>query len=93
MQVANLQPHIAQIISEIFRGSFGQRRYENTLALFHALATKLDCLVDLVLKRLHRDFRIEQSGRPNDLFDDKWRTRRVRIKLLRWLIRWRDMHL
>src|SRR5215475_13459580 len=56
------------------------------LAFFHALTAKLDRFVDLILKRLDRDFRIEKSGRPNDLLDYEWRARRVRIKFFRRVI-------
>ena len=80
MQIAHFQSDIAQIVSQIFRGSLGQRRHQNALAFFHALAAKLDRFVDLILKRLDRDFRIEKSGRPNDLLDHERRAGRVRIK-------------
>src|SRR5438477_11955873 len=86
MEIANFQSYIAQIVSEIFRGSLGQRRHQNALAFFHPLATKLHCFVDLILERLHRDFRVEKSGRPNDLLYYERRARRVRSKLLAWII-------
>jgi len=80
VQIAYFRSHIAQIVSQIFRGSLGQRRHQNALAFFHSLAAKLDRFVDLILKRLDRDFRIEKPRRPNDLLDYERRARRVRIK-------------
>src|SRR6266496_3947851 len=86
MQVPNFQSDVAQIISQIFRCSLGQRCYQNSLAFFHALTAELNRLVDLILERLKRDFRIEQSGRTDDLLDNERCARRVHIEFLRRLI-------
>src|SRR5262249_51194556 len=69
MQITYLQSDIAQIVSEIFCRSLGERRHKNALAFFYALTTQLNRLVDLILELLHRDLWIEESGRPNDLLD------------------------
>src|SRR5206468_7472016 len=58
----------------------------NALALFHALAAKLNRVVDLMLERLDRNFWIEKPGRPNDLFDDERRTRSMDIEFFRRLV-------
>ena len=87
VQVAHFQSDIAQIIGKIFGRALGQRCHQNALAFFHALTAKLNRFVDLILKRLDRDFRIEKSGRSNDLLDDERRARRVHIKFFRRLIR------
>jgi hypothetical protein len=51
MQIAHFQSYIAQIISQIFRCSLGQRRYQNAFALFYPLAAELDRFVDLIFER------------------------------------------
>ena len=86
MQIAHLQSDIAQIISEILRRAFRQRRYQNALTLFDPLAAKLDGVIDLTLERLERDFWIEKSCGPDDLFDHEGRTWCVGVELLGWLI-------
>ena len=48
--------------------------------------------VDLILKRLDRDFRIEKSGRPNDLLDHKRRAGCVHVEFLRSFVRSRNAH-
>ena len=60
VQIAHLQSDIAQIIGQIFGRALRQRRDQNALLFFDALPAKLDCLIDLILERLKRDFRIEQ---------------------------------
>src|SRR5262245_1437954 len=86
VQVAHFQSDIAQIISQIFRRSLGQRGHQNSLTLFHALTTELNRLVDLILERLKRDFRIKTSGWADDLLDNERRAGRVHVKFLWRLI-------
>ena len=86
MQIAHLQPDVAQIISEILSCSFRQRRYQNALTLFDPLAAKLDCVIDLTFERLERDFWIEKSCGSDDLFDHEGRAWCVGIELFGWLI-------
>src|SRR6266699_4049564 len=90
MQIAHFQSNIAQVIGQIFGGAFGQGCHQNSLILFHTLAAQLDRVIDLVLKRLERNFWIEQSGGPNDLFDHERRARRVRIEFFRRLVSARE---
>ena len=93
MQIADLQSDIAQVIGEIFRCSFRQRRYQNSLILFHALPAKLDRVVDLIFQGLERDFWIEKSGRPNNLLDHERRARCVHVEFFRRFVcpgNWRD---
>jgi hypothetical protein len=52
------------------------------------LTAQLDRLVDLILERLHRDFRIEKARGPNDLLDHERRARRVHIKFVGRLSGW-----
>ena len=83
VQVAHLQPDIAQVVGKILRRAFGQRGDEHALVLFDALPAKLQRVVDLRLERPDGDLRIEQARRANDLLDDQRRARRVHIELLR----------
>jgi len=57
------------------------------------LPAKLDRIVDLILERFDRDFRIEKSGRPNDLFDNQWRSGIANLEFLGRLVCPRNMHL
>src|SRR5947199_5364959 len=86
VEITHFQSDIAQIISQIFRRAFGQRGNQDAFAFLDSLAAKLDRVVDLMLERLDRDFRVEQSGRPNDLFDNQRRARCLGIKFLQRLV-------
>src|SRR4030095_11652991 len=87
MQIANLEPGFAKVIAQILRCPLGQRRDENALALLDPLPAKLHRLVDLILERTHRNIRVEQAGRANDLLDDEMSSARVNIERFNRLIR------
>ena len=93
VEIAHFQSDIAQIIGEIFRGSFGQCRNQDAFGFFHALPTKLDCVVDLVLEWFDRDSRIEQTGRPNDLLDHERCTRSFNVESFGRIVGRRDLHI
>jgi hypothetical protein len=71
VQVADFEVQIAQVVREILGGAFGERGDEHALALFDALAAKLDGFVDLAFERLDGDDGIEQAGGADDLLDDE----------------------
>jgi len=80
MQIAHFQSYISQIIGKILRRSLGQCCHQNSLVLFYALATELNCLVYLIPERFKGNSWIEKSCGTNDLLDDQGRARGVHIE-------------
>jgi hypothetical protein len=59
-----------QIVGEIFRHALRERRDEHALALPLAHPNLVEQIVDLAAHGADLDLRIDESRRPDDLFDD-----------------------
>ena len=70
VQVAHPDTQFQQIVGEVLGHLLGQRRHQDPLVRFGALADLADQIVDLALGRLHHDFRVDQTGRANHLLDE-----------------------
>ena len=81
MQVAHAQAEVAQVVAEVFGGSFGEGGDQDALAGFDALAAEFDRFVNLVGQGADFDLRVEQAGGANDLFDDEAAARGLHIEL------------
>ncbi len=70
-------PAVFQIIGQILRHLFGQRRYQHPLASGRSRVDLPNEVVNLSLYRPHNDLRIEQTGRADNLLDDLTRAREL----------------
>ena len=70
MQIGDLQIVLFQIIRQVFRHLDGQGRDQHALVGRDAVMDFIQQIVDLTARRPHCDFRVQQAGRTDDLFDD-----------------------
>ena len=70
VQVADLDPRLAQVVGEVLGHLLGERGDEAALVALDAPAQLRDEVVDLPVRLLHLDGRIDEPGRPDDLLDD-----------------------
>ena len=68
VHVPHLDPHIFKISGQILRHLFCQGGYQHALTLFHAGIDFGQQIINLSVNRTNIDFRIDQSGRSDDLF-------------------------
>ncbi len=68
MQILHPYSHLFHILGQIFRHPFGQRCYQHFIFLLYFPVDLTDQIVNLAFHRLHDNFRIQQSCRPDDLF-------------------------
>ena len=69
VQVAHLHVQVLIIVGQIFGHALGQCRHQHPLLTLHPLANLLQQIVHLIARRTHEDFRVRQSGGPDQLFD------------------------
>ena len=70
VQVVRADAHLLQVVGQVLGHLLRQRRHQHPL---FPLDTNLDLLqqvIDLMLRRLHFDRRVEQARRPHELLDD-----------------------
>ena len=67
VQVVGLDSHLPEVIRQVFRHTFGERRHQGTLALGHPPADLLQEVIDLPLRRSHLHPGVHQPGRADDL--------------------------
>ena len=70
VQVSDFDPRLAQIVGEVLGHLLGQRRDEAALVALDAPAHLRDEVVDLTVRLLDLDGRIDEPGRPDDLLHD-----------------------
>lgn len=70
MQVANPQALLQKVLREVLGHLLRQRGDEHAITLRHPLLHVHDDVVDLTLRRLYDDFRVDQTGWPHHLLDD-----------------------
>ena len=70
MQITNLYIHIPEIISQIFRHSFCQCSNQCPFLPIHPLSNLPNQIIDLCFYRPDFDYRIDQTGWPDNLFDN-----------------------
>ena len=71
MQIFNPDTYLLHIIRQILSHPFGQSSNQNFVVLFHFLIDFRDQIINLPLYRPHIYFRIEESGRANNLLSAK----------------------
>jgi hypothetical protein len=70
VQVAHLEAVLEQIVGEVFGHLLRERRDQHALVFFGALANLVHQIVDLMARRPHLDFGIDEARRPDDHLDD-----------------------
>ena len=70
VQVAHPQALLEEVVGEVLGHLLRQRRDEHPVALGDAVVDVLDEVVDLALRRLDDDLRVDEAGRAHDLLDD-----------------------
>ena len=75
VQVADLDPRLAQIVGQILGHLLGEGGDQAALVPLDAPAHLRDEVVDLPVRLLDLDGRIDQTRRPDDLLDDLGRAR------------------
>src|SRR5690606_26008423 len=70
VDIVRPDPHLLQVIREVFGHAFRQRGDECPLTTLDASVDLTDEVVDLALRLPDGDLRIEEASRANDLLDD-----------------------
>ncbi|SIH51955.1 Uncharacterised protein [Mycobacteroides abscessus subsp. abscessus] len=70
MQVANLDAHVFQVVSQIFSHFLGQGGDENTFVSINPFVNFTNKIINLTHDRSNLDLRIQQPGWPNDLLSN-----------------------
>ena len=83
VQVLDVDADVAQVIRQFLRRALGQRRDERAFLFVARLRTSSMQIVNLAFERLEGDFRVNQSGRAHDEFDDAGRSASLRPGALR----------
>ena len=68
MQIGDLQIILLQIIRQILRHLDRQRRNQDAFVLCDALPDFIQQIIDLSVRGPHGDFRIQKTGRTDNLF-------------------------
>src|SRR6185437_3431844 len=86
-QVARLYARLEQVVRQVLGHLLRQRRDESSLADRLTLADLAEQVIDLVLRRAQLDLRVDEPGRPDQLFGDT-----CRMPKLESIRRRRDEH-
>ena len=70
VQVPHVDPDVAQVIRQFLRRAFRESCDQDAFLLFDPLARFFNEIVDLSFERFDGGFRIHESGRANDEFND-----------------------
>ena len=70
VQVTNPDTHLEQVVGQVLGHLLGQGGHQRALVAFGAKADLPDQVVDLPLRRLDDDLRVDQAGRTDDLLDE-----------------------
>ena len=70
MQVPHPDTEFEEVVGEVFGHLLGQRRHQHAFIALGTVADLVDQIVDLPLRRLHHDLRIDQPGRADHLLDE-----------------------
>ena len=70
MQITDAYAVLEQVVSEVFRHLVRQGGHEDALVAFRAHGDLVHEVVDLPLGGLEDDLRVDETRRPDDLFDN-----------------------
>ena len=73
VEIPHPKTELEQIVGQVLRHLLRERRHQDSLVELDALPDELDKVVDLPLRRLHDDLRVDQAGRAHDLFHHVFR--------------------
>src|SRR5262249_45232956 len=82
MQIADFKSDVAEVICQIFGGSFRQGRDQNAFPALCSFPTEFNGFIDLMLERAYGNLWIQQARWPNDLLDYQAGPRFLDIKCL-----------
>ena len=72
MNVRGLYAPLFQVVGQIFRHPFSERRNQSSLPLCNSLVDLLHQIIDLPIATSHLNLRVEQSSRTNHLLGWLW---------------------